>query len=703
MDEQLNRSPRPRDSDLVRWLRRSFFALSVAAFLLFCVLVGAGGGILLALEDDLPSLAPLEDYNSAEWHLPTKVYSRRGKLIGSFYEQRRELIDVESIPPSMIQAVIAIEDNRFFQHQGLDFRGIARAAIRNFLAGRIVEGGSTITQQLAKVLFLKPEQTLLRKVKEALLALRIERHYTKKQILERYFNKIYFGEGAYGVETAARIYFGKSARDLTVAEAALLAALPKAPSYYSPINNPEEARQRHWLVLKSMVEAGYLEGERARRQFLSFWRDYSKELHRKAERQQDRIREAPWFVEHVRKRLLDKYGSEVVYQGGLTVKTTVDLKLQRRLQQKLNDYLLERNIEMGNLADTASTIPRQPRSDLVQGAVQVKDPRTGKILAMIGGHDWNVDNQYNRAVQAHRQPGSAFKPILYTAALTEDFTLASRLQDRPLVFNTPQGEWVPRNYSKKYHGRVTLRNALVHSMNVATVDLMKEIGPEKVISYARKLGIRSELMPHLSLALGGLRKGVSLAELTDVYSVFANGGVRTKSVYIREVLDREDNLLERNFAHRREVISPQVAFLVTSLLQRVVNEGTGQAIGRSFDRPIAGKTGTTNKYRDAGFIGYTPNIVMGSWFGYDTNNRSLGENMTGGVLAGEFWRRAAPVIFEGRPPRTFSVPPGISYESIDPTTGYRATPQCPRTSREPFITGTEPTRLCPVHQEGTWS
>jgi len=703
MDRQVNRQPRHRDPGYVKWLRRGFFGLAVGVFLLFCVLLGAGGGILLALEDDLPSLAPLEDYNSAKWNLPTKVYSRRGTLIGTFYEQRRELIDVESIPPPMIHAVIAIEDNRFFEHNGLDFRGIARAAVRNFLAGRIVEGGSTITQQLAKVLFLTPEQTLLRKIKEAILALKIERTYTKKEILERYFNKIYFGEGAYGVQTAARVYFGKSARNLTVAESALLAALPKAPSYYSPTSHPEQARRRHWLVMKSMVEQGYLKRRRARRLFRSFWRDYAKKLHRDAQEQRQKIRQAPWFVEYVRKRLLEKYGSEVVYQGGLKVLTTVDLKLQGRLQDKLYEYLLERNRSMGNLPDTASTIPRTPPSNLVQGAVHVKDPQTGEILAMVGGHEWNVNNQYNRAVQARRQPGSAFKPILYTAALTEDFTLASNLQDRPLVFNTPQGQWVPRNYSKRYHGKVTLRTALVHSLNVATVDLMKEVGSEAVIRYARKLGIRSRLVPHLSLALGGLREGVTLAELTDVYSVFANKGVRTNSVYIREIHDREGNLLERNFAYKREVISPQVAFLVTSLLERVVEEGTGQMVGRAFQRSIAGKTGTTNKYRDAWFIGYTPDVVMGSWFGYDANNRTLGEGMSGGVVAGTFWRRAAPILFENRPPRTFSVPPGISYVNIDPSTGFRATPQCPRTTREPFITGTEPTRRCPVHQEGTWS
>jgi penicillin-binding protein 1A len=426
-------------------------------------------------------------------------------------------------------------------------------------------------------------------------------------------------------------------------------------------------------------------------------------LHDREKERKKQIREATYFVDHIKQKLLNKYGADAVYQGGLTVRTTVDLKYQEHLQKQLHDYLLEFNKNKGNLPDTATKFPKEINSPIVEGAVAVKDPQTGEMLALIGGHDWNVHNQLNRAVQSHRQPGSAFKPILYTAALDNGYTVGSSLQDRPLVFQTPQGRWTPQNYNKEFHGRVTIRTALVNSLNVATVDLMQSIGPQTFIKYARKLGIESDLTPHMSLALGGLGQGVTLQEIVNMYSIFANKGVRTNAIYIREIRDRQGNLLERNFPFKREVISRQTTFLVTSLLQDVVSEGTGELIGRHYDRPIAGKTGTTNEYRDAWFIGYTPGIVIGSWFGYDKSNRSLGPRMSGGVVAGQFWRDAAEAILEERPPKTFSVPPGITYETIDPSTGYLSTPRCPLNSREPFRTGTEPTQRCPIHTTRGWS
>lgn len=698
MDQQQNSYRRPSSGS---WLRRGLAVAAISLFLVFCTVVGATTGVIVAFQSDLPSLASLEDYTSSEWSLPTKIYSRDGKLISSLYEERREIVNVNELPPELIQAVIAIEDSRFFEHNGIDFTGITRAAIKNVLAGRIVEGGSTLTQQLAKVLFLSPRQTFRRKIKEALLALKIERNYTKKEILGRYFNKIYFGEGAYGVETAAQIYFGKSAKNLNTSESALLAALPKAPSYYSPIDHPQRARRRHQVVLNLMERGGMIEEGRADVLHESFWEDYGQSLHDREQQRQRNIREAPYFAEHVKRELLDRYGANVVYRGGLTVRTTVDLEYQKHLQDELYQYLLEFNKEHGNLPDTATEIPSDYENALVEGAVYLKDPQTGEVLSLIGGHEWNVDNQLNRAIQSHRQPGSAFKPILYTAALENGYTVGSRLQDRPLVFNTPQGQWTPKNYNEQFNGRVTLRTSLVNSLNVATVDLMQKIGTKTFIDYARKLGVTSNLTQHMSLALGGVGQGVTLEEMVGVYSVFANEGVRTDPVYIREVRDREGNLLERNFPFQREVINRRTNFLLTSLLQDVVSEGTGRVVGNAYERPIAGKTGTTNEYRDAWFIGYTPNVVMGTWFGYDRNVRSIGDRMSGGRVAGRFWRNAAEKILSDNPPKTFPVPPGITYERIDPTTGYLSTPQCPTSKREPFRTGTEPNRRCPIHTSRT--
>jgi penicillin-binding protein 1A len=700
MDQRQNRYQRSRSRS---WPRTVLIASLVTFFLLFCSVVGAATGVIVAFQDDLPSLSALEDYSSPKWNLPTKIYSRDGQLIASLFEERREIIEIKKLPPELIQAIIAIEDSRFYSHSGIDFTGIARAAVKNLMAGRIVEGGSTLTQQLAKVLFLSPRQTFRRKIKEALMALKIERNYTKKEILERYFNKIYFGEGAYGVETAAQIYFGKSAKNLNTAEAALLAALPKAPSYYSPIDNPEHAKRRHYIVLTLMKRKGMIPGVNINKLHQTFWNQFSQNLHELEKKRQRKFNRASYFAEYVKGQLIDQYGADVVYQGGLTVRTTVDLDYQSHLQKQLYNYLLKFNKEQGNLPDTATAIPEKNLSPFVEGSVALKDPQTGEMLALVGGHEFHVNNQLNRAVQSHRQPGSAFKPVLYTAALDNGYTVASPLQDRPLVFNTPQGQWTPQNYSKEFHGQVTLRTALVNSLNVASVDLMQKIGPETFIEYARKLGIESSLTPHMSLALGGLGKGVSLTEVVNMYSVFANKGIRTNPVFIREIRDRQGNLLERNFPFKREVINRQTAFLITSLLQDVVERGTGQIVGDYYDRPIAGKTGTTNEYRDAWFIGFTPGLVMGTWFGYDDSNRTLGNGMSGGVVAGRFWRDAAEKILENRPPKTFSVPPGITYETIDPTTGYLSTPQCPKTAREPFRIGQEPTRRCPIHTTQGWT
>ncbi len=666
-------------------------------FTFFSAAVGTGIGIIYSFSNNLPSLAPLEDYTAAEWNLPTKIYCSEGELLATFSEEQREIVSIEELPQELIQAAIAVEDNRFFRHSGVDFHGIARAAYQNFRAGSIVEGGSTITQQLSKVLFLTPRQTFRRKIREALLALKIERNYTKREILERYFNKIYFGGGAYGVETASQVYFGKSAREVDVVEAALLAGLPRAPSRYSPVRNPELARERHWIVLNLMARRGLIETEKLPEKFEEFWDDFEYRHFREEDRKEEEIYEAPYFVESVRRYLLANYGPDVVYRGGLEVHTTLHRDYQQKLQEEMHDYLVELNIDRGNLPDTATEIPTEPDTPIIEGAAIARNPQTGHIKGMVGGHRWHTENQLNRALQSHRQPGSAFKPILYAAALDNGYTQTDKLYDMPLSFETPQGRWEPKNYSGRFYGEVLLRDALAESLNLATVDLMNNLGPEKVVDYARKLGLQSPLQQHMAIALGGLERGTSLLDMVNIYSVFANQGVKTNAIFVSEIRDRENNILERNFTRRREAISPQTAYLVTDMLKGAVDHGTGRRIGRTFERPVAGKTGTTNNFRDAWFIGYTPQLVLGSWFGYDQQARSLGENMSGGVVAGEFWRRAGSKIYSDMDPISFPVPGGITYVNIDRETGYRATPHCPNTIRLPFRSGTAPTRSCPEH------
>lgn len=666
-------------------------------FTLFSAAVGAGIGVLYSFSNNLPSLAPLEDYTAAEWNLPTKIYCSGGELLATFSEEQREIVLIEELPDELIHAAIAVEDNRFFRHNGIDFHGIARAAYQNFRAGSIVEGGSTITQQLSKVLFLTPKQTFRRKIREALLSLKIERNYTKREILERYFNKIYFGGGAYGVEAASQVYFGKSARKVDVVEAALLAGLPRAPSRYSPVSNPELAQERHWVVLNLMARRGLIEKEQLRQKFKEFWEEFEYRHFREEDRKEEEIYEAPYFVEYVRNYLLGNYGPDVVYRGGLKVHTTLQRDHQRTLQKEMHDYLVELNIDMGNLPDTATEIPAEPDTPIVEGAAIARNPQNGHVKGMVGGHRWHTKNQLNRAVQSHRQPGSAFKPILYAAALDNGYTQTDQLYDMPLSFDTPQGRWEPKNYSGRFHGEVLLRDALAESLNLATVDLMHDLGPKKVVDYAQKMGFQSPLKRHMAIALGGLERGTSLLELVNIYSVFANQGIRTNAIFVTEIRDREDNILERNFTRRREAIAPQTAYLVTDMLKGAVDHGTGRSIGRAFDRPLAGKTGTTNNFRDAWFVGYTPQLVMGSWFGYDLQNRSLGEDMSGGVVAGEFWRRAGREIYGDLDPRSFPVPGGITFVNIDPETGYLATPHCPSSTRLPFRSGSGPTQPCPKH------
>lgn len=697
---------RGRSSSANRPLKRSpfLFVCTLVLFSLFCVLVGSGTGLALGFYGKLPTLAPLEDYRGRSWSLPTRVYSRNGSLIASFSEEQRHLVGIRELPSSLIRATLAVEDRRFFQHSGIDFQGILRAAVENLRAGRIVEGGSTITQQLAKVLFLNPRRTFRRKFKEALLALRIERRYTKRQILERYFNKIYFGAGAYGVGAASRVYFDKPVRRLTLAESALLAGLPRAPSYYSPFNHPEVAKDRHRLVLEVMVRENLIAKSRARRSFHRFWEEFE---HRTVGFQQRHdppgdSGQPSYFVDHVRRRLIDSFGSKRVYRGGMEVYTTVDRRLQNQLSNRISTYLLKLNKNQGNLADTATRIPPGTDRRLIEGAMLLRTVG-GEVRAVVGGHRWYSGNPLNRALQSRRQPGSAFKPVLYALALRQGYTPSTPLQDRPLVFQTSRGRWIPNNYGREYHGRVTLRTALIHSYNVATVDLMRKIGPGSLVDFARELGITSPLNPHLSLALGGLRYGVTLKEMIDAYAVFANRGIRTGSIFIRRVRGRRGNVLLTNVPRRRRVLTPQTAYVMTDLLKSVVETGTGRSVGRRFSRPIAGKTGTTTDYRDAWFIGYTPGFVMGTWFGYDRARRSMGPHMTGSVVAGSFWKRAYRLVVRRHPPRNFAVPRGIDFARVDPETGRLSSPECRGGIRVAFRTGNVPTRRCesPSHR-GAW-
>jgi penicillin-binding protein 1A len=523
-------------------------------------------------------------------------------------------------------------------------------------------------------LFLSPKKTYTRKIKEILLALEIERRYTKEEILERYLNKIYFGHGVYGVEAASLLYFNKSVRHLILPECVVLASLPKAPNQYSPLINLSATKKRALLVLRRMTQLGYITPEEAvlaKRELISW----------KPKRDtKEKGGGASYFVEYIRQKLEQTFGSDYVYRGGLKVYTTVDLRMQEAAEMALGEGLRKLN--------TTS------KSQKIEGALIAIDPRNGFIKAMVGGSGFTKTNQINRAIQARRQPGSAFKPFLYVAAIDNGFTPTTTIVDSPVCFRCGGEDWIPQNYDGKYHGQVSLREALERSINVASVKLMSWVKPERVVEYAQRMGIESRLAPNLSLALG--TSEVTPIELTRAYGVFANQGIKTKPMAIRYIEDRVGNIILRNKPCREAVLTPETSFILTYLMQGVVKRGTARTIGRKTSWPIAGKTGTTNKYIDAWFVGFTPTLVATVWIGYDKGRIPIGEKATGGAIAAPIWFDFIKEALE-EPPHPFPVPKGIIFCNIDPTTGCLATRWCPKIIKEAFIKNTEPTSYCTQH------
>ena len=572
--------------------------------IVFSVLIGILGGVLYWTVADLPSVKLLEEYAPLESSL---VYSSDGQLMTELYLERRTFIPYYQIPEHVKKAFISVEDVRFYHHPGVDVIGILRALWHDIKAGGIVEGGSTITQQLARMLFLEPDKSIKRKIKEAALSLMIEKHYTKDEILGMYLNQAYFGTRAYGIEAAAQTYFGKSVKDLTVAEAALLASMPKAPSVYSPFKNPGKARERRTIVLQQMKdnnfidEMQYREAENTPLPAAPFFRKYN----------------APYFIEMLRQALEEKYGN-TLYTSGYKVYATLDLRMQQIAEEAVNAGL--------------SSIEKRDGQG-VQAALLAIDSRTGHIKAMVGGSDfWK--NQFNRATQALRQPGSAFKPFVYMAAIEEGTTAEDWISDSPVSFpGASAGQrWSPRNYDGKYYGSVTLRTALAKSLNAATIRLAARVGIENVIEMAERLGIRSTLQPYLPLALGA--SDVTLADMVFAYSAFASG-FRPKPLFYERIVNRDSVAVEETEPILEELLSEEDVLEMKILLKAVVDEGTATK-AKELQRPLYGKTGTTNDYTDAWFIGFDDRLVVGVWVGRD-NHRPIGPKETGSRAALPIW------------------------------------------------------------------
>jgi 1A family penicillin-binding protein len=593
------------------------------------------------------------------------VFDIKGRPIKGLAEENRISIEFEEIPESFKAAIIAVEDKNFYNHHGIDFTGILRALFLNLKAGKITAGGSTITQQTAKTLYLSNERTISRKIKELFYALELERRYSKDEILTRYCNSIYFGHGAYGLEVAARTFFNKNARDLSVEESALLAGLPNAPSLYDPYVNPQAAKQRQRVVLQRMWEEGYIteaELEDIADRELQYQRaDYV-------------LGEAPYFIAMVRDYVSEKYGERVVYQGGLKIYTTLDLDMQKAANKAYQEGMKEREAN-------------------VQAALVALDVSNGDIRALIGGRDFALSN-YNR-VFSERQPGSTFKPFLYSLAMEWGMTQAEQIKCEEVEFKLPTGDtYTPEDYGDdKYHWKeFTLKEALMISDNVIAVRLNHLLGPQDVANHAEKFGFKN-IEPILSLPLGS--KEVTPLDMAAAYSVFANEGIYSRPRYILKVMDQYGQVLEESDSQQRRVVSPENAYIISDMLKGVLEAGgTGSHLKALVGRPAAGKTGTTDDYNDAWFVGYTPQLCCAVWVGYD-QGRNV--NLVGGVGAGPIWANFMREASANLAPRDFKKPDAVNLINVCLDSGLVAAESCPRSKQMAFIEGSEPREICYYH------
>jgi len=702
-------------------VRRFVFALLV----LLSALVGALSGLLLVYSNDLPQVEELEHYRPIS---TTGLYDINGQIIGSFALQRRVVSSYGDFPRIVLEALISTEDKDFYRHSGINFWRIAGAAYRDIESGGKVQGASTLTMQLARNLFLSPDRSFHRKIEEALLAIQIERRFTKEQILTLYANQIYLGHGVYGFEAASEFYFSKPAKRLTLPEAALIAGLPKSPVYFSPINHPDRALHRRNLVINNLLEDGKITARQA---------NDARNAPLVLKIAPDPNSLAPYFVEEVRRYLEGKYGTDQVHEGGLRVYTSIDMNLQRAANQAVLDGLavyerrhgwrahlenvlregatlasyqhpdwdgllepggythaLVTSVSAGSAqirfagysatlteADAAWTKQTLAKilvpGDIVyvkivsldasakarvtleqdsgtQGALLAIDNNTGEIRAMVGGRDFEI-SKFNRATQALRQVGSSFKPYVYTTAIDQGARPDDTIVDSPVIFQTASGPYFPHNYDEKYEGTITLQRALAQSRNIPALKLADKLGIRTVEDYARKFGITSPLPPYLPVALGAAE--MTLEEQTSAYSVFPNDGVRLVPRTITKVTDYDGRVLEEDYPEVRDVISSRTARVMTAMLEGVVQHGTAVAASK-MKIPLAGKTGTTNDFTDAWFVGFSPSMTAGVWVGYD-EKKSLGAKETGAKAALPIWMDFMTAALAGKNPGEFQPPPEL--------------------------------------------
>ncbi len=719
-------------------------------FGIFIVLVATLIFLLINLRN-LPDVKQLESWKPSE---VTRVYAYDGSLLTEFYIQKRDYVTIDRIPEHVKNAFIAIEDRTFYRNIGIDPIGILRAMFQNITSGKIVAGGSTISQQLIKNLFLTPERSLSRKVKEMILAIKLNRLYPKDKILEMYLNYIYLGHGSYGVEAASQVYFGKHVWELNVCEAALIAGLPKAPSKYDPYINLQGATDRRNAVINAMYREGYITKEQAE-ECINTPVELSEENGKGAYRD--------YFTEMVKQWAVSRFGWDVIYKGGYEIYTTIDKNMQKNAAAILKDKLMKlqkyvgfpelnedeivelkqkyatqkvgkflkygriyiglvkkigrKNLLIqvfehegvaqfdGNLKNARKLLKEYGEIPVyvrylgdnnfeilpyLEGALITLDSKTGAIRTLIGGYDF-MKSQFNRVIQAKRQPGSAFKPIVYTAALLKGYTQVSILRDKPMSFwdEDLNQEWIPTNYYDRYFGDVTLRYALVHSLNAATVYLMSKLGFDSVIPLAHMLGIKSDIPKVYPIALGSV--DISPLELATVYSTFSNNGVRCEPYFIEQVIDPYGNLVYKHETKCERIIPEDINAVMVDILRGVIEEGTGKR-AKVLNMPLAGKTGTTDNYTDAWFAGFSPDITTVVWVGYD-RKKKIGKHITGARGALPIWIDYMASYYSDKEIKDFSLPENVVYVPIDPKTHLLSTDNCEK-KYVLFVKGTEPELNC---------
>jgi penicillin-binding protein 1B len=612
------------------------------------------------------------------------------EILAGIYDeaaQERHVVKLVEVPKILVQAVLAAEDRRFLEHYGIDWRGVLRAMVANLKSGRVVQGGSTLTQQLIKNFFLTGSRTMERKITEAVMALLAEWHYGKLEILETYLNEIYLGQrgsrGIYGVWEGAQFYFGKEPKDLTIGEAAMLAGLIRSPAHLSPMRNPTVAKRRRDEVLRALADGGEITGE-------EFRQALGEPLPSRAPIAE--ATEAPYFVDYVRGELEDEYSSSTLTSEGFRIFTTLDPSLERAAEEAVT-------LGLAALEKRHPALAKKPET--LQGALLAVQPHTGEIKAMVGGRSYG-ESQFNRVTEAARQPGSVFKPIVFVAALEDEeqkgartFLPTRRVPDTPFTWLYEGRRWSPENYNQEYHAEVTLRQALELSLNSATARIAQEVGLDHIHDVAMRLGLPESLPRIPSMVLGSVE--VTMYEIAEAFATIANLGFRAEPSAVRAVLDVDGRPIERNVLGASQAISPRVAYLVTAMMQGVVDRGTAHQVrSAGLEFAAAGKTGTSNDGRDAWFVGFTPDLLVVVWVGFDRNDVV---GLSGAQAALPIWIEFMKTVTAGQPSTPFLVPPGIQTAWIDPLSGALATLHCPERLEESFLEGEAPTEPCPLHAE----